>query len=343
MKKMTVTPLTELSGAWSPLQQKMVSPGDSPAKQEQPEGMVLVPRTKYVFQTGGVEIEGGCDPSDDTFGADICCPDSGSPTCPGDEGCADMCAFRSSDDHGVDVQYPWESYPHRFHSHIVDIGPFYIDQYLVTNAEYARYLDQSGFVPEDDYNYLKDFNNSGSSHKPVTWVSLREARAYCSWKGGRLPHAYEWQLAGQGTDGRIYPWGDELDLEKFPTVSHDSAVPQLPDVGSFPEGNSPFNVSDMVGLVWQYTDEFEDPHTRGVVMKGSSLFNPILSGDFPSMKQPGNWYFPQAKKLIQHNRFLLMDDSYERAATVGFRCVAQHPDGAAGPYHIHPEAVESFV
>jgi len=153
--------------------------------------------------------------------------------------------------------------------------------------------------------------------------------------GKRLPHTYEWQLAAQGTDGRIYPWGNSLDAEKFPTPSRGPAVPELPDVGSHPAGDSPYGVSDMVGLVWQYTDEFEDPHTRGAVLKGSSIFNPILSGDFPALPQPGNWYFPQAKKLTQHNRLLLMDDSFERAGTLGFRCVAEHWDGPPGPAHIH--------
>lgn len=305
--------------------------------------MVLIPRTHFQFKTAGVEIEGGCDPSQDTFDSGVCCPESGSPTCPGDDGCADMCAFASTDDRGVDVQYPWESYPRRFHSHVVDIGPFYIDKFLVTNAQYAQYVNATGYEPRDNYNYLKDFNKPGSDNKPVTWIGLSEARAYCNWKGGRLPHAYEWQLAGQGTDGRVYPWGDALDTSRYSAVSHDSTVPELPDVGSFPAGDSPFNVSDMVGLVWQFTDEFEDPHTRGAVLKGSSLFNPILSGDFPSMHEPGNWYFPQARKLIQHNRLLLMDDSYERAATLGFRCVAAHPDGATGPHHIHDESVTVFV
>lgn len=216
----------------------------------------------------------------------------------------------------------------------MDIGPFYIDKNLVTNADYQAYQRTTGYKPRDTHNYLRDMKE-GAERKPVTWLGLSEARAYCAWKGGRLPHTYEWQLAAQGTDARLYPWGNELDRSRFPKVSHDNVVPELPDVGSFPAGDSPFNVSDMVGLVWQFTDEFEDPHTRGAVLKGSSLFNPILSADFPSQQEPGNWYFPQARKLIQHNRLLLMDDSYERAATLGFRCVVDHPEGADGPYHIH--------
>merc|ERR1712136_110426 len=127
--------------------------------------------------------------------------------------------------------------------------------------------------------------------------------------------------AAQGTDGRQYPWGD------------------LDDPSRYPPGNSVFNVSDMVGLVWQYTDEFTDAHTRGAVLKGTSPFNPVLSGDFPSLPQVGNWYFPTARKLTQHNRMLLMDLSYEHAGTLGFRCVASTAEQASGPTHIHNEII----
>merc|ERR1711971_202540 len=93
----------------------------------------------------------------------------------------------------------------------------------------------------------------------------------------------------------------------------------------------------MGGLVWQFTDEFVDEHTRGAVVKGSSVYNPSLGGDFPALPQPGNWYFPAARKLTLHNRLLLMDDSYDRAATLDFRCVAEHPGGAPGPFHLHSD------
>lgn len=53
-------------------------------------------------------------------------------------------------------------------------------------------------------NYSKGWEN-----KPVTWVSPDDARAYASWSGKSLPHEWEWQYAAQGTDGRLYPWGND--------------------------------------------------------------------------------------------------------------------------------------
>jgi hypothetical protein len=61
----------------------------------------------------------------------------------------------------------------------------------------------------------------------------------------------------------------------------------------------------------RYTDEFTDAHTRAVLLRGGSNYRPAGS----------LWYFPQAVELGTHNKYFLMSDSYERAGTIGFRCV----------------------
>ena len=85
-----------------------------------PEGMVLVRGGKYRFKVSGVEIEGGDGP-------------------------------------GVDFQYPWEDLPRRHHDKEMDIQGFYIDKYPVTNAQFKRFLDASGYKPKDEHNFLKDW------------------------------------------------------------------------------------------------------------------------------------------------------------------------------------------
>lgn len=146
---------------------------------------------------------------------------------------------------------------------------------------------------------------------------------------------HEWQLAAQGAGAnRTYPWGNIDNTGNYPEVARGRRVPTLPKVGSFsPHGDSPFGVRDMVGLVWQYTDEFQDEHTRSVLVKGSSLYNPILAATFPAVYQVGNWYFPPAREVNKHNKMMLMGDSYERASTLGFRCAADHVNGQPGPHH----------
>jgi len=339
MQHLTAIPLENLNSEWAPLQQEMVGMVNSQASTS--SRMVEIKRTKYTFRTAGVELEGGCDLSHDTWG--VCCQQSRQ--CPQDPECSNPCANAGEDSRGVDAQFPWEIMPGRFHTRIIEVGPFYIDRYLVTKGEYAKYLHENGYAPREDYNFLVGWMRDaeghfrpprGSEEQPVVWVSLTEARAYCEWAGKRLPHTYEWQLAAQSIDGRLYPWGNQPGEPgvHLPASSNGTSVPPLPNIGSYsPAGDSPDGVSDLVGVVWQYTDEFRDEHTRTVLLKGSSLYTPMLSSSFPAVQQGQNWYFPKALQVNRHNRMMLMDDSYERAATLGFRCVADHANGQAAPHH----------
>jgi len=269
--------LSSLSSQWQVLPQKIVDiPHTRPAK-EAPEGMLLIPSAKFRFKVAGVEIEGS--------------------------------------DPGVDFQYPWEDFPRRHHERELEIQSFYIDKYPVTNAQYKRFLDASGYRPKDDYNFLKDWKDGNYpaawDRKPVTWVSIEDARAYAAWAGKRLPHEWQWQYAAQGADGRSYPWGNQPDATAIPKTENGRALRGPTDVDAYPRGSSPFGVMDMMGNVWQWTDEYVDEHTRTAVLRGGSYYRP--SGSF--------WYFPQNTKLDQHQKYLLMAPCKDRAGTLGFRCV----------------------
>ena len=117
----------------------------------------------------------------------------------------------------MDVQYPWEDIPRRYHEHKMHIAAFSMDKYPVTNADFKKFVDATHYHPADDLNFLKDWKDGnypqGWADKPVTWVSLEDARAYAKWSGKRLPHEWEWQYAAQGNDGRIYPWGNDWDAK----------------------------------------------------------------------------------------------------------------------------------
>ncbi len=278
MRERAKTRLAGLSAQWKCLPQKIVDiPRTAPAK-EAPEGMVLVRGGKYRFKVSGVEIEGGDGP-------------------------------------GVDFQYPWEDLPRRHHDKEMDIQGFYIDKYPVTNAQFKRFLDASGYKPKDEHNFLKDWQGGaypqGWDRKPVTWVSLEDARAYAAWAGKRLPHEWEWQYAAQGSDGRLYPWGKDPDPTALPKQEAGRELRPPTDVDAYPKGASPWGVMDLVGNVWQWTDEYVDEHTRAAVVRGGSYYRP--SGSM--------WYFPQNTRLDQHAKYLLIAPSKDRSPMLGFRCV----------------------
>ncbi len=279
MKSLTDRPLASYSHEWKVLPQEMVPIAASKAPSTAPDEMVKIPEADYVFRIHGIMLEGG-------------------------------------DDAGVDVQYPWENAPSRYHEHKLHIKAFWMDKYPVTNARFEKFVTAAHYAPQDSGNFLKDWKDGKFppqwDDKPVTWVSIEDARAYCSWAGKRLPHEWEWQYAAQGMDGRVYPWGNDWDASAVPVPDKGRDLRAPDDVTAHPKGASPFGVLDLVGNVWQWTDEFEDEHTRSAILRGGSYYQP----------QGSIWYFPQAYKAEEHGKLLEMAPSKDRAGTLGFRCVS---------------------
>ena len=278
MKRLSARPLASYPAEWTFAPQKMATIEKTSSAPGTPEGMVRIPAGDFSFKVDGIELEG-------------------------------------FNEIGVDVQYPWEDSPRRHHSHQLHVESFWIDRYPVTNAQFKKFLDATQYHPKDDLNFLRDWQNgmypAGADNKPVTWVSLEDARAYAAWAGKRLPHEWEWQYAAQGSDGRLYPWGNHWDAAAVPVPDKGRELKGPDAVDAHPQGASSFGVEDMVGNVWQWTDEFLDEHTRAAVLRGGSYYQP----------QGSVWYFPQAYRLDQHGKLLLMAPSKDRAGTLGFRCV----------------------
>jgi formylglycine-generating enzyme required for sulfatase activity len=278
MKSMVTKPLLSFPNEWRTLPQQLVAITPTEPSPATPSGMVLVPAGEFMFKVKGIEIEG-------------------------------------SNDMGTDVQYPWEDAPRRFHEHRMQMKSFYMDKYPVTNNEFKTFLDASKYHPADDLNFLLDWKRGmypgGWGNKPVTSVSQDDARAYAAWAGKRLPHEWEWQYAAQGNDGRLYPWGNEWRSDAVPKPDQSRTMRGPDDVDAHPSGASAFGVMDLVGNVWQWTDEYLDEHTRGAIVRGGSYYQP----------QGSMWYFPQAYRNDEHGKLLLMAPSKDRSGAVGFRCV----------------------
>ncbi|HVY73708.1 MAG TPA: SUMF1/EgtB/PvdO family nonheme iron enzyme [Puia sp.] len=280
MRDYAKRPLNSFSDGWKPLPQQLVAIEKTRPAAKAPSGMRLIPATSnYQFESNGVMIEGDRLPT------------------------------------AVGVQHPWEEHPSRSQKHSMDIPAFYMDIYPVTNRDFKKFMDAAHYEPKDKYNFLKDWVNgtypAGWANKPVTWVSLEDARAYAAWAGKRLPHEWEWQYAAQGSDNRLYPWGDKMDPARMPAPDSSRTMRPLTDVNAFPGGASPFGIKDMVGNIWQWTDEYDDDHTRNAILKGGGYYRSTTS----------KWYFPRAFELNKYGKYLLMAPSIDRSGTIGFRCV----------------------
>ena len=158
----------------------------------------------------------------------------------------------------------------------IELDRFSISKNLVTNADYAAFLKDTGHAPPtvtreewDGYGLIHPFERAvpyiwqttdppgGKNDHPVVMVSYEDARAYAAWlsaKTGhtwRLPSEAEWEKAARGTEGTYFPWGNEYDASLL--NSHDTGPFATVPVGSFPGGASPFGMLDAAGQVFEWT------------------------------------------------------------------------------------------
>ena len=194
----------------------------------------------------------------------------------------------------------------------VGIDSFLIDKYPVTNAQYYEFINKSKYRPADTSRYLRHWQSGkfkqGQENYPVVNVSYEDIMAYTKWAGKRLPTEAEWQLAAQGPDKRIWPWGDEF----HGTYCNNSFGRPTP-VDAFTKGLSPYGVIDMVGNVWQMTND--------IYFNGTNYFAVIRGGSFYK-PESSSWYIQGGPQQLDKTQILLLvSPGFDRSETVGFRCV----------------------
>lgn len=194
----------------------------------------------------------------------------------------------------------------------VKIDSFLIDKYPVTNAQYYEFMINSGYKPADTTRFLRHWQSGifkqGQDKYPVVNLSLEDMNAYARWAVKRLPTEAEWQLAAQGTDKRKWPWGDEFH-GTFCNNSFDRPTP----VDAFSKGQSPYGVYDMVGNVWQMTND--------LYFNGTSYLSVIRGGSY--YKPESSWWYIQGgpQQLDKTQILLMVSPGFDRSSTLGFRCV----------------------
>jgi formylglycine-generating enzyme required for sulfatase activity len=144
----------------------------------------------------------------------------------------------------------WERPQHR-----VYLSEFYIGKYPVTNGQYAAFVKATQH--EAPGHWRGGEIPPGKENHPVVYVSWHDAVAFCQWlsqetdQSFRLPTEAEWEKAARGTDGRIYPWGNEWDETKL--NSAEAGLRATTPVGQYsPDGDSPYGCADMAGNVWEW-------------------------------------------------------------------------------------------
>lgn len=177
----------------------------------------------------------------------------------------------------------------------VELAAFYISRFPTTNEEYAQFVKATGHrTPKwPSRGYPPDM-----ARHPVVQVSWEDAASYAEWTGSRLPTEAEWEKAARGTQGWIYPWGDEFFAENC--NCSESKTDGTRPVDAHPGGASPYGVMDMAGNVWEWTTELYEAGQDWKVLKG------------------GAWDFKGFKDARCAAR-VYFDPTFRNGA-IGFRC-----------------------
>jgi iron(II)-dependent oxidoreductase len=211
---------------------------------------------------------------------------------------------------------------------------FYMDRHPVTNKQFKKFLDETGYQPADTANFLRNWKGrsipAGMEDFPVVYVSYEDALAYARASGKRLPTEAEWQYGAQTAALNEWPWKqlkpvtrkEEIITETLTVTAIEGIDPKhtklgdgkLYRVGSYPKGANPYGLQDLSGCVWQITnDVYETGSYRYIIMKGGSYYKPSSSW----------WYVQGGPRELHYRQYLLrVSQGFERNATVGFRCVA---------------------
>lgn len=232
----------------------------------------------------------------------------------------------------------------------VFLSAFRIDRHEVTNARYEQFVSATGHRLPANMNpavtlWEQGHPLAGSEQHPIVNVSWHDASAYCRWAGKRLPTEAEWEKAARGTDGRLYPWGNEWDLTRANSASYwagrtiefkDGAewkafwvtgegaraskerglkgeVLTLP-VGSFPDGASPYGLVDMAGNASEWVQDWFEPY---YYLKAPPTDPKGPSGILLKVVRGGSWLKPARSMRTADRDYGYPED---RPSGTGFRC-----------------------
>jgi serine/threonine protein kinase len=224
-------------------------------------------------------------------------------------------------------------------AHSVTVDSFYLDQYEVNVSQYAAFLNSLGsYVQqcygftcvwtlfESSFTYLTQNTDEtfaarpGFDEYPVNYVSWYGAAAYCEWVGARLPSEAEWEYAARGSEGYLYPWGDEAPSDTLALFGR-TALADLQPVTHFPDGVTPLEIYALSGTMWEWTNDWYDaeyyatsPELNPTGPETVTTAGRVLRG--------GGWRSP-ALDLRATNRQPMRPATFER--DIGFRC------GRTGP------------
>ena len=223
--------------------------------------------------------------------------------------------------------------------HVRFLEAYLIEQYPVTNVEYAAFVQATNRPPPTHW---KNGNFAPEdANLPVVHVSWHDSNAYAHWAGKRLPTEAEWEKACRGPDGRIYPWGNTfVPDEPESTETSQILTASLTPVGTRPATASPYGVGEAAGNVWEWTADWYQPYPdpkRPTSKEATAEKQKALRG--------GSWLEVRdgtAERYFRCANRLHAPPDYS-ARNIGFRCVREAPLEKAESIHVPIEPLVDYI
>ncbi len=207
--------------------------------------------------------------------------------------------------------------------HKVFLDAYFIDKHEVSNADYTKFVEATGHRNSIFWDNPK-FNHPD---RPVVGVTWGDAAAYAEWVGKRLPTEAEWEKAARGTDGRIWPWGDDFDPKKCnfddegKFDGHLDGFAMAAPVKSFEQGASPYGALNMVGNVAEWVSDWFDAEYY-FVSPAENPKGPPTSGMGKKSWRGASWFAGSEQMRCAFREY---DDIVASGQILGFRCAMDAP------------------
>ncbi len=180
-------------------------------------------------------------------------------------------------------------------AHAVEIRPFHLGRYPVTNEEYALFLQAHPKEKQPKYWADRRFNQA---RQPVVGIDWNAACRFAHWAGGRLPTEAEWEYAVRAGSTSQFFWGESVaDADNYAWFSNNSQGTTHPVGEKRPNG---FGLSDMAGNAWEWVQDRWHDDYQGAPGDGSAWED---GGDSRRVVRGGSWYYvPQYLRSAYRNR-----------------------------------------
>lgn len=186
-------------------------------------------------------------------------------------------------------------------AHTVTLARFLLDTTEVTNLAYAECV-AAGVCEKSDAHIPTEMSAGedreyARPRQPIVGVSWDDAKAYCAWRGKRLPREAEFEKAVRDTDDRRYAWGSEPPTPE--RTAFGRVLGNVPghgttdDVGSHPSGRGPYGHDDLAGNVWEWVEDEYDPlaYSRSGASEGKPGSCPEILASQEKLRQEGKQGF----------------------------------------------------